>query len=363
MIFFIRFITAACLFAFLGKANIWLNPLSNVLLAIGYRFFLILSPLFSKIGGKYAITIALLFSVLGTIFFCFNHNYLLAIGAILVGVGFSVSGYLIKSEASETPTGAAHNKIALNAGSLLSGLILLISLNSKNIFFGIAAILLLMLSIISFIGSKKQKEIVLPIAQKRSGKKTLGWLLVGVAMGIKLFGVLSVLPQYILDHNSSLPYWYGIMLFINSGIIILFQLPIIHWTEKFKKNNNSFKITLSVMVIGMFLIAFPQLFHAYTLIGALIWTSLLSVIECFASYLDVQGSRSGFLLVKETSVGLGAGLTVFFSRYFSSHYASIVIGASGVIAIIIASILLYDDLKTSVRKSSKDPIAQGMEQQ
>src|SRR3990167_11240707 len=117
MIFFIRFITATCLFAFLGKANIWLNPLSNVILAIGYRFFLILSPVFSRISGKYAITLALMLSVIGTFLFCLHHDYFLAIGAVLVGIGFSISGYLIKSEAAETPTGAAHNKIALNAGS------------------------------------------------------------------------------------------------------------------------------------------------------------------------------------------------------------------------------------------------------
>lgn len=350
MIFFIRFITATCLFAFLGKANIWLNPLSNVILAIGYRFFLILSPVFSRISGKYAITLALMLSAIGTLLFCLRHDYLLAIGAVLVGIGFSISGYLIKSEAAETPTGAAHNKIALNAGSLLSGLVLLISFSSKNIFFGVAAGLLLLLTLVSFFNSKKKKEITLPIPKTFSKKRWIGWLLVGVAIGIKFFGVLSVLPQYILAHSSTLPYWYGITLFVNSGVVILFQLPIIHWVEKFKENNNSFKITLAVMILGMLLIAFPQSFRAYTLIGAIIWTSLLSIIECFASYLDVQGSRSGFLLVKETAVGLGAGLTVFFSRYLSPHYSSIVIGASGIAAIIIATILLYDDLRTSVKK-------------
>jgi hypothetical protein len=347
MIFFIRFITATCLFAFLGKANVWLNPLSNVLLAIGYRFFLILSPLFSRVSGKYAVTVALFISAAGTLLFCLHHDYWLAAGAILVGIGLSVSGYLIKSEAAETPAGAAHNKIALNAGSLLSGVVLLITLESKNIFFGISAAILFILAIISFASSRKKKDIALPIPKTLNKKKWVGWLLVGIAVGIKLFGVLSVLPQYILANTTKLPYWYGVIVFVNSAVIILCQLPIIHWIEKFKANNNAFKITLGIMIIGMLLIAFPNLFYAYTLIGALIWTLLLSLIECCASYLDVQGSRAGFLIVKETAVGLGAGLTVFFSRYFPSHLSSLVIGASGIIAIIIATCLLYEDLKTA----------------
>lgn len=345
MIFFIRFITATFLFAFLGKANIWLNPLSNILLAIGYRFFLILSPIFSKIAGKYAITLALLCSAIGTVLFAFHHNYILAIGAIFVGIGFSVSGYLIKSEASETPAGAAHNKIALNAGSLLSGVVLLLSINSKHLFFLASAIILLIISLISFCVSRKKENIVLPIPKTFCARKWAGWLLVGIAIGIKLFGVLSVLPQYILAHNDSLPNWYGITLFINSGIIILLQLPIIHFVERFKHNNNAFKITLIVMLLGMVLISFPQAFYAYTLIGALVWTTLLSIIECFASYLDVQGSRAGFLFIKEVAVGLGAGITVFFSRCLNEHYSSIVIGSTGIISILLAVLLLYDDFK------------------
>lgn len=349
MIFFIRFITATCLFAFLGKANIWLNPLSNVLLAFGYRLFLVLSPLFSKLSGKYAITAALLFSALGTLFFCLHQDYFLALGAILVGIGFSVSGYLIKAEASETPTGAAHNKIALNAGSLVSGLVLLISINSKNIFFGVAAVILFAASLATFFVSRKKKEVALPLPKSFSKRKWIGWLLVGVAIGIKFFGVLSVLPQYILSRQGTLPSWYGLTLFVNSGIIILLQLPIIHWIEKFKANNHSFKMTLIVMILGMILIAFPQSFYAYTLVGAFVWTALLSIVECFASYLDVQGSRAGFLFIKEVAVGLGAGLTVFFSRYLPASYSSLVIGAAGIAAILIATVLLYDDLRTTSR--------------
>lgn len=269
------------------------------------------------------------------------------IGAILVGIGLSVSGYLIKSEASETPTGAAHNKIALNAGSLISGIVLILYIGTKNIFFMLAAAVLTVSFIIALAVAHKQKDIKLPIPRSFSKRKFAGWLLVGVSIGIKLFGVFSVLPQHLINQLHELPNWYGAMIFLNSIIIIILQIPIINFIEKFKANNNSFKFTLFIMLVGMMLIAFPNVFHAETIYGALAWTILLSLIECCASYLDVQGSRAGYLLIKETSVGLGGGLTVLLSRFINPSISSISIGVIGMLAIIIASTLLYDDLKTS----------------
>lgn len=347
MIFFIRFITATCLFAFLGKANLWLNPLSNIILAIGYRFFLVLSPLFVRLAKKQAVALSLVLASLGALLLAyFNQPSFLAIGALLVGIGLSVSGYLIKSEVAESPKGAAYNKIALNAGSLVSGLILLLALHNKQFFFSLAALSFFAISVLALFSTQKKKSPSLPFPQDQCLRKWFGWILVGVAVGIKLFGVFAVLPQYLLSTSGTLPYWYGLMIFVNSGIIILCQLPIIHWTEQFKSHNHSFKITLTIMILGMLLIATPNLFHANTLIGALIWTIFLSIIECFASYLDVLGSRARFLLVKETSVGLGAGLTVFFSRYFSAPLSSLLIGATGMIALLLVALLLYEDLKT-----------------
>ena len=264
----------------------------------------------------------------------------------MTGVGLSVSGYLIKSEVSQSPSGAAHNKIALNAGSLLSGIIILIFFGTKNLFFILSALLLLICSAIAYFNAHKQKEIHLPIPKLFCKRKFVGWLLVGVSIGIKLFGVFSVLPQYLISELHKLPNWYGVMVFVNSVVIIVFQLPIIHFIEKFKVNNFSFKITLLIMSLGMLIIAFPEAFYAQTFFGALIWTFLLSIVECCASYLDVQGSRAGYLLIKETAVGLGAGLTVLISRYFDPSLSSIATGMLGIIVIFSACFLLYDDLKT-----------------
>lgn len=297
--------------------------------------------------GKYSIAVSLVISSLGALLFCFKSPYLMAFGAVMVGIGLSVSGYLIKSEVSQCPSGAAHNKIALNVGSLLSGIIILVFLGTKNLFFSLAALLLLICAVISFLNSHKQKDITLPIPRSFCKRKFIGWLLVGISVGIKFFGVFSVLPQYLISELHQLPNWYGIMIFVNSIVIIVFQLPIIHLIEKFKINNLSFKITLSIMLFGMLIIAFPKVFYAQTFIGALIWTILLSIIECCASYLDVQGARAGYLLIKETAVGLGAGLTVLICRYVDPSIASITTGALGVLVIFSVYFLLYDDLKAT----------------
>lgn len=339
MIFFVRFTTALCLFAFLGNANIWLDPFSNILLAIGYRLFLILSPLFSRLAGKFAIGSSLLCASFGALLFCFRYDIILAIGAILVGIGLSVSSYLIKSEVSETPTGAALNKIALNFGSLVAGLTL-ISFRNRELFFMLGSAVLIISSFLSFIKISKKQRVVIQIPKKNK-TKFYGWMLTGVVIGIKLFGVFSVLPQYILAKTGNLPNWYGVIVFINSGTVILLQLPIIHLIEKINnKYHSAFKLTILIMMLGMILIAVPNLFLAETFIGAFVWTFLLTLVECCASYLDVEASRVGFLFIKELAVGIGAGLTVLLVRFLPTNMANLGVGFTGILIIILCWWLL-----------------------
>lgn len=351
MIFAIRFITAACLFILLGKANIWLNPLSNIILAMGYRFFLILSPLFYKVFKGYAVSIALILAAVGLCLYCFHIDSLVILGSILVGVGLSISGYLIKVKASETATGAAHNKIALNLGSFVSGLILLFTINSKEVFFSVCALVLVFTSIGACITNKKEicckKSVSLVTPTAFNKKHFFAWLLIGVAIGIKLFGVFSVLPQYLIERTGFLPNWYGMMILLNSMIVVLFQLPIIHWIDRRADSIKSFKIVIFVMIIGMLIISCPSLFYAENVIGAVFWIILLSLVECFASYLDVLGAKAQFLLIKETAIGFGAGLTVFLSREFSSPLSGISISLIGACTILIAVFLLKKERQVS----------------
>lgn len=345
MIFIIRLITATCFFALLGKANIWLNPVSNVILAIGYRSFLIFSPLLMKVTKQFAIGLSLLLATLGILLFCGNDNIFFISGSLLLGVGISISSYLIRIEAAETPKGAAHNKIAANLGGIVSGLILLGTFSSKNHFYQGIALAFLVSCLLAFSISHKSKNIILKLPKKNNFKYKIGWLLLGLATGIKLFGVFSVLPQFLIIEQGRLPNWYGSLIFTNAFFIIFLQLPIIHFIEKLNRTNNGIKITLIIMLIGMLLIAFPAIFYVTHLTGALVWTISLSFVECVASYLDVQGSRSGFLLTKEVAVGIGGGLTVLVCRSFAHSYSSELIGLIGIASIIFAYLLLNKEFK------------------
>lgn len=330
MIFFIRFVTATCLFSFLGKANLWLNPFSNILLAFGYRFFLIFSPLFDRLKKSYAIALSIFSAGLGSLFFLSSSTLLLLLGAFLVALGLSVSGYLIKLGVAESASGAAWNKIALNAGSLLAGLILLLSIHSKYIFFGVSAFVLIIISSIAlFFIPNESKKIRLSIPSKISIRPLFTWILVGCVTGIKLFAVFSVLPQYLIYQFNYLPHWYGVMVFLNSIVIVLFQMPIIHQIKKIKGDSKIFILLLGSIFIGMFLISFPRLLYAENFFGALVWTSILSVIECMISYFDVQASVKGYLFIKEVSVGLGAGATVLCSRMLIFPYSAWCVGVLG----------------------------------
>jgi hypothetical protein len=265
---------------------------------------------------------------------------------LFLGVGISVSGYLIRSEAAETISGAANNKIAINAGSLIAGIILLFTL-SQDIFFIIVTVILLIITLLSWIRNKRDTNIKLPIVQKVSKRRWFGWSFLGITIGIKLYSVFSVLPQYIILHSGKLPSWYGILVFINSGIIILLQKPIMNIVSKFQKDHKALKFTLLVVFLGMFLISFPNCFNVTAFGGAFAWILMLSIIECIVSYLDVQGARDGCLFIKELSIGLGGGICVLFTRCFPPEFSGISLGLFGIISIIIAVMLLYDDFKIS----------------
>lgn len=227
---------------------------------------------------------------------------------------------------------------------LVRNTILLVSFNSKQYFFAGCALVLLFTALGAFIKSKNEDECkniasitTLILSNKRH---FCAWLLIGIAVGIKLFGVFSVLPQYLIAQNGCLPTWYGLMILLNSAIVIFFQLPVIHWMDKFSENNNAFKIVIFVMILGMLVISYPSVFFTEHFFGAITWIFLLSIIECFASYLDLLGSKANLLLVKETAVGLGAGIDVLLSRSSYSYLSSISIGLIGIATILIGAFLL-----------------------
>lgn len=348
----IRFITILGLYGILVKANIWLTPLSNFLLVFGCRSFLIFSPSVVKTAKGYAVFVSVLIIFLGSLLLCFNKNLSSIIGTLLVGFGISTSGYLIRSRVAETASGAAYNKMTANAGLLLAGLVLSIThFHSRLIFFSLGCILFFIALALAFVDSRQSSPIVLHTSEFKGGRQTAGWSLIGIAVGIKLFGVYSVLPQYLIHTIKYLPDWYSMMVFANAATVILIQLPIMTIMEKVGKSYNAFKLILAILLFGMFMIAFPSLFRVETLLGALIWTTLLTTIECCSSYLDVEGYRSGFLLTKEIMIGAGGGIAVLLVRYFSPPYSNLILGILGALIIVFA---VYSQHRNTERKDLHD---------
>lgn len=135
-LFVIRMITAVSLFAVLGKANVWLDTATNSILALGYRALLLLLPLTLLILGRRSLSVTLLCASLGLVLLALTSQQgMVMFAAGLFAYGIAIAGYLIKSEAAQTREGAAYNRVAMNMGSLVAGLILLSPLLTPTMFF------------------------------------------------------------------------------------------------------------------------------------------------------------------------------------------------------------------------------------
>lgn len=325
MILFRSFI-AMVLFLILAQANIWVSTQTHLVLAVGYRAFLIAAPSFMMLGVGRGMRLAVLLGAISAGFFFFQMN---TISLGVFALSMAVAGYIAKYVSSSTIEGAADNKIALNIGSLLSGAVLMLTQNKD---------LILMLTLGSmifcfYLASKIDWDHILHIdhstneisksAVRKSVMKTLGWGLVGVATGIKLTGIFVILPQYLLHYYKNLPSWYGAMIVINSLGVILVQHRILLWLEQQKRS-----VTLLLTLSTMFLLAIPEFMNVQNIFMAILWMVLLTFGECALSSYDRLAKKDGYLLAKEMMVGLGSFVTVTLSRQFQDQiYLSGLIGA------------------------------------
>lgn len=347
MIYVIRFLSALSLFALLAKANIWLDPISNIMLVLGYRFLLLLSPLIVKHLGRKSAFYAFLISSIGTTIWLLSIDVLMYISVLFIGLGISVGGYLIKSIAVETPEGAGFNKVALNLGSFLSGLVVATLDLNKTYFLLLFTLIFLICAFLSLLFVNQSKNTITDnsITSYRLDKISFSWTLIGLALGIKLFSVFAILPQLLLADNPVLPNWYGTAISLNSATIVLFQMPLIKLINKSSRPDNT---SLIILMIGMAVISLPSFIGITTIEIGFLWIFVCSIIECFVSYLDVTASKFNSLLYKEASVGLGAALAVGVMRFFSINVSPIILSTIGFIAILIGLFLL----RTSPLKSN-----------
>ena len=287
--------------------------------------------------------IAFILAQIGLIMFL-KDIYL--IGSIFFSLGIAISGYMLKYYSSQVATSAAWNKIAINVGSLLAGLAVIINTNThinKNTMIYICIFILLVSTILyekHFIKSKL-KNIILPkndfsLKQLLSPQGII-WGLVGFVTGVKLISFASILPQLLIKNLGAIPFWYGIMIMLNSVIIVFFQLPI---TKKMQHIKNPITLILPLL-LAMILILLAPYLYVTTFIGAFLWVLALSIIECAITLLDTKAQKSNALLSKEAMVGIGSASCVYFVRFFDPEIGSIIIGVISILFLLLTITLFY----------------------
>ncbi len=312
----VRCFTATVLFLILAKANVWSDTQTHLTLAVGYRALLLAAPAFMLFGMSLGIIASLGLGVLALIAMFFSMN---PVTVGLFALSMAVSGFICKTVNSQTMQGTADNKVSLNVGSLFSGLLLML-VSSQSILLGVC----LVLAVISLVLALKinwNREYSFEIKKSAHTQKSsrsigavVGWCLVGVATGIKLTGVFTILPQYLLQNTKSLPFWYGALISVNSLGVIFFQHRILNYLNK-----KGFRWIFNAAISSLILLSLPAVFRVQYLPSALVWIFLLTVGECAFSAFDKLANDKGYLFPKEVMVGAGSFLTVFLSRELGEY--------------------------------------------
>jgi hypothetical protein len=314
----IRVLTAMILFLILAQANLWADTRAHLILAVGYRAFLLAAPFFLYLGLSNGMRLALGIGVASMIFSLFSFNSF-ALGCFAISM--AVSGYICKDVNSHSSQGAADNKVALNIGSLMAGLLVMFFSN-KNLLLSLSAISLTIAFYYSFRidwnkvanNDLSLKETSKDMPVKKDGIPfipLLGWSLIGIATGIKLTGVFTILPQFLIHQTGALPSWFGSLIIINSLGVVFLQ----HFVLKFLDNSKK-DLTLFFSCTAMLLLAAPALFHVEYFWSSMVWIALLTLGECALSRYDRIAKEEGFLFPKEVMVGIGSFITVILSRDF-----------------------------------------------
>ncbi|WP_209009199.1 hypothetical protein [Pseudovibrio japonicus] len=316
------------MFAVLGKANVWLDTTTNTLLALGYRFGLVVLPLTLYAFGAKSLVVSLTAMAVGAALFSLQDGVMIAlVAACFFAYGAAVSGYLIKNVAAQSKRGAANNRVAMNVGSLIAGLVIMIPFLTPTMFFWFAAVVVALCILLAVPRPVDTANIHVKVFQNQSAVTLIAWILVGMAMGMMLFGVFSVLPQTILKSGIELPVWYGSMIILNSAVVVFAQVPSLKLIEK--AGRFRMLMILGFIFMGFSLLAFPDVLYVHTLVGAIIWVVLVSIAECAFGHIDYYSVQHKTMFVKEICIGLGAGLTVLLMRSVPLPYSSMLIGALG----------------------------------
>lgn len=316
-IMWIRILTATVLFLMLTQVNLWADIETHLVLAVGYRAFLIAAPLFMFFGLAGGMRTALALCFIGIVGALFAVN---SITMVVFALGMAVSGYLVKYISSHTSQGAADNKVSLNVGSLFSG-VLLIGMTNRYGILTLAAVLLAVTLYLSFKVDWNQFSELKPAKDSTAEKRfkielipLFGWSLIGIATGIKLTGIFTILPQYLIAQLGELPSWFGSLVVLNSIVVIFLQ----HRVLKVLDRCHPF-LTVLLSLSAMILLALPGVLRVENAAFSVAWILLLTLGECALSRYDRIAKEDGFLFPKELMVGVGSLVTVLLSRSFTQE--------------------------------------------
>ncbi len=284
------------------------------------------SPYLSKSFKNYDGVVSLAISAIGVFFLLlFKWNVL---GVIFIAFGLSTHGFIIKSIAADSAENSGKNKIAINFCNIGAGLILLL----------ITMTILMMATFISYVSfsSIKHRKEVAPLtfnAIKENKSLYFIWLCFGMAIGIRVFGLYIIMPEYLINTLGELPAWYGLTLMLYGGFVILTQYYVI-----IRRGKVSLYISMLALAISCVIMSIPSFFKIETLSGALIWVTCLALEEVFTPYIDCHASKTNTLLVKELAIGLGGALCALLTHTF---FCIEFLGKTAILCLVIGMTVLY----------------------
>ena len=306
-LFLIRFCLAAAFYICVTLSS-QTSVLAGIILVVGYRSFLALSPYINKLFHKRDLLFSIILAIVGVL--CYFVLELYIFGALLIAFGLSVGGFILKAIAAETPSMSGINKIAITSGNIGAGGVLFLTNNNNIKSFAILLLFLVVACFLKMPGSN-ERSVIKPLTIKmlvQNKLSNLVWFFFGMAIGIRVFGMYIIMPNYLIRTLGFIPDWYGLTLILYGFIVILTQLPAIG-------KKVSFSLTTSIIALGFscFIMGTPNIFCVETFIGAMLWCFCLALEEIFAPFIDFHAVRANHLLVKEISIAIGGAICFLFT--------------------------------------------------
>jgi len=317
------------------------DVLAGSIMVFGYRSFLALSPYANKYFKNNDLLFSMILSVCGVILCLAFDQY--SAGAIGIAMGLSIGGFILKSIASENPSTSGINKVAITSGNIGAGAVLFWTHNHLTPSVAFALFLLVVACFIKAPVSQ-QRPAIKPLTIRNLWDNKLSnlvWFFFGLAIGIRVFGMYTIMPIYSMRKLGYIPDWYGITLMLYGALVILSQLPAVYKKVSFSLNASIIALAVSCLVMGL-----PGVFCIETFAGAMLWCACLATEEIFAPYIDFHAAKTNHLLVKEISIGLGGAVCLLCAESSSATELISVLS----IGCIVIGIFIYNKLSHGCAK-------------